>query len=528
MQNLIPKRILESQDVTSLIPVRGKLSLIPENIARQFEVVAFDGDGTQVALITTNTFSEQLKKIYAWLEQAGYTTDVYYTDAAGIAIALWRYTGVAVQEQALQAELKAQHEAIGKNAIAQIMELYPKRSSMDPGEFLMQIIKFAFQAGASDLHFQAQEAHILLRARIDGVLTTICEFNHNEYLAYVQKIKFIGGMKMNIDYLPQDGRLSFEVDLADGVHKKIDVRINTMPWTQSENIVLRYLDSTHATSTFEEIGFRGKNYDQLKAGLDKHEGMILVTGPTGSWKTTTLYTILQTLNDGKRKIITLEDPVEYMIEGIEQSQINYSKWYTFEEWLKAILRHDPDIILVWETRTSETAKTSLNAALTWHLVFSTLHTNNVLESISRLLMMGVEAYLLAPAVKMIIWQRLVRKICSHCMARRKTSDQEHKYITQSLDQIKTIRSDIDLSYDGTVPHSAGCEHCNGTGYIGRTALIEVLEMTDDIKTHIIDNLKNTAQIMQIMRNNGFLTIAEDGLIKMLRGQTTMEELRRVV
>ena len=528
MQNLVPKRILEPQDVSMLTPVRGKLSLIPENLARQFQVVPFDGDWTQVCLITTNTFSEQLKTIYDGLSKAGYTTDVYYTDETGINIALSRYTQATAQEQATQAQMKEQQEATGKNAIAQILEIYPKRSSMDPWEFLIQIIKFAFQAWASDMHWQAQEEHVLLRLRIDGVLKTICEFTHNEYAAYVQKIKFLGGMKMNIDYLPQDGRLSFEVDLANGVHKKIDVRINSMPWTNSESLVLRYLDATHSTSTFEEIGFRWKWYEQLQKALNKHEGMILVTWPTGSWKTTTLYTILHTLNDGTRKIITLEDPVEYMIEGIEQSQINYTKWYTFEEWLKAILRHDPDIILVGETRTAETAQTSLNAALTWHLVFSTLHTNSALDSLSRLIMMWVEPYLLAPALQLIVAQRLVRKACPHCLTKRAVTDQEDAYITKSLETIKSIRPDLIVNYDKTIPHTAWCDHCNQTGYIGRIALLEVMELTPDIRDKIVGNLRNTSEIMQLMRNNWFLTLLEDGLIKMLSGHTTIEELRRVI
>jgi type II secretory ATPase GspE/PulE/Tfp pilus assembly ATPase PilB-like protein len=528
LQNLVAKRILEAQDVAALVPVRGKLSLIPENLARQFQVVPFDGDGANVCLLTTNTFSEQLKTIYDGFSKAGYTSDIYYTDEAGINIALSRYTQASSQEQATQAQMKAQQEATGKNAIAQIMEVYPKRVSMDPGDFLMQLIKFAFQAGASDMHWQAQETHVLLRLRIDGVLKTICEFTHNEYAAYVQKIKFMGGMKMNIDYLPQDGRLSFEVDLANGVHKKIDVRINSMPWTNSESLVLRYLDATHSTSTFEEIGFRWRWYEQLQKALNKHEGMILVTGPTGSGKTTTLYTILHTLNDGSRKIITLEDPVEYMIEGIEQSQINYSKWYTFEEGLKAILRHDPDIILVWETRTAETAMTSLNAALTGHLVFSTLHTNSALDSLSRLMMMGVEAYLLAPALQLIVAQRLVRKICSHCVTKRAVTDQEDAYITKSLSTIQLVRPDLKIAYDKTIPHSPWCDQCNQTGYIGRVALLEVMEITSDIRDKIVWDLRNTAEIMQTMRNNWFLNLMEDGLIKMLAGKTTLEELRRVI
>lgn len=529
MQNQLQKRILEAHEVSTLIPVRGKLSLIPENLAQQYEIVPFDGDGLSVAVLTTNTFSEELKKIYEWLEKAGYTPDIYYTDKAGIDIALTWYVQALAQEQANAQKMKEQKEAIGKNAIAQIMELYPKRSSMDPGEFLMQVIKFGFQAWASDMHLQVQEKNIVLRLRIDGVMKDICTFDRNEYMAYVQKIKFLWWMKMNIDYLPQDGRLAFEVDLPNGTHKKIDVRINTMPWLEWwENVVMRYLDANVSVTTFEEIGFRGKGYEQMKNALGKNEGMILVTGPTGSWKTTTLYTMLQMLNDGTRKIITLEDPVEYTIDGLEQSQINYSKWYTFEEWLKAILRHDPDIILVWETRNAETAKTALNAALTGHLVFSTLHTNNTVESISRLLMMGVEAYLLAPALQIIVAQRLVRKVCPHCVTKREATDQEDAFITKMIQKIQDVRPDLSIPYDRMLATVPGCDHCNGTGYIGRLAVVEVLEMTPDIRAKIIDDLKNTAEIMQLLRNNGFLTIQEDALIKMLAWKTTIEELRRVI
>lgn len=528
MQNILTKKILELSDVQAIKPVRSKILLIPENLATQYQVVAFDGDGKQLCILTTNTFSEQLKTIYDWLTKAGYLPDIYYTDEAGIQLALQRYHQIAEEASAAEQVALQQKEATGNNAITQIMELYPKRWSMDPGEFLLQLIKFAFQAGASDMHRQAEDADVLLRLRIDGVLKTICTFTHMEYAAYVQKIKFIWGMKMNIDYLPQDGRLSFDVDLANNVHKKIDVRINSMPWIKSESLVLRYLDGTRSSSTFEDIGFRGKWYDQLRTALGKHEGMILVTWPTGSWKTTTLYTILRTLNDGSRKLITLEDPVEYMVEGIEQSQINYAKWYTFEEWLKAILRHDPDIILVGETRTAETAMTSLNAALTGHLVFSTLHTNSALDSVSRLLMMGVESYLLAPALQLIVAQRLVRRVCPHCMTQRPVTDQEDAHITKTIKTIQDVRPDLALHYDKTVPHAPGCDHCQWTGYIWRIAIIEVMEVTPDIRNAIVDKSSDTAVIMQLMRNNGFLNLAEDGMIKMLQGQTSIEELRRVI
>lgn len=529
MLNTLTKKILESSDVATLIPDLGKVSLIPQSLARDLQVVAFDGDGKLVRVLTTNTFSEALKETYAWLEKAWYTLNIYYTDETGIATALSWYDRITAQEEAAQQAITQRQEAKGINAIALMRDLWTQRSIMDPGDFLMDMIKFAFQTGASDMHRQSEEAKVILRLRLDGIMQTICDFSHDEYLAYVQKIKFLSGMKMNIDYLPQDGRLSFEVDLADHVHKKIDVRINTMPGTKSENIVLRFLDSAKSVSTFEDIGFRGVGYDALRRGLNKHEGMILVTWPTGSGKTTTLYTILQSLNDGTRTIVTLEDPIEYTIAGIEQSQINHSKGYTFEEWLKAMLRHDPDIVLVGETRNVETAETALNAALTGHLVFSTLHTNSALDTISRLLMMGVKPFLLAPALQVVIAQRLVRKCCPHCLTKRLANEQEKEFITKMLGKIKDARPDLKLARDGNVPHNPGCDHCNNTGYIGRLALLEVMEITEPIREKIVQSASgDTGIIMQYMRANGFLTLLEDGIIKMIAGKTSTEELRRVV
>lgn len=283
MNNALSKKILEANEVSTITPVRSKLLLIPEHIAKQYQVVPFDGEQMTVAVLTTNTFSEALQSIYGGLQKAGYTPDIYYTDEAGIQIALGWYTQAQQEEQRVAQQQKQQQEAVGVNALAQIMELYPKRTSMDPGEFLLQVIKYGFQAGASDLHLQVQEQYIVLRLRIDGVMKEVCQFEPNEYMAYLQKIKFLGGMKMNIDYVPQDGRLAFEVDLANDVHKKIDVRINTMPGLNGlENVVMRYLDSHLSITTFEQIGFWGKGYQQLQSALQKHEGMILVTGPTGS------------------------------------------------------------------------------------------------------------------------------------------------------------------------------------------------------------------------------------------------------
>jgi type II secretory ATPase GspE/PulE/Tfp pilus assembly ATPase PilB-like protein len=227
-----------------------------------------------------------------------------------------------------------------------IQKLFEKRDTMDPGEFILQIVSLSFQAGASDLHFQSQDRGVLVRIRIDGVLQEILAFTHEDFRKYLQKIKFISGAKMNVDYVPEDGRFDFEVDLPDGKKKKIDARVSFIPGIEEESTVIRFLDSETGIRTFEELGFVGKHYDVLKKYLEKNTGIIIFSGPTNSGKTTTLYSILQHLNNGKEKIITLEDPIEYEIPGIQQSQINYNKGYTYEIGLKSILRHDPDIILV--------------------------------------------------------------------------------------------------------------------------------------------------------------------------------------
>jgi len=255
-------------------------------------------------------------------------------------------------------------------------------------------------------------------------------------------------------------------------------------------------------------------------------GIIIITGPTGSGKTTTLYSILNILNTGTNKIITLEDPVEYEMSGIQQSQIDYTKGYDYETGLKAILRHDPNIILVGETRSQETAEISINASLTGHLVFTTLHTNNAIATIGRLISMDVRPYLLAPALQLILGQRLVRKVCPHCANARKASYAEDAEIKKTLDGLLNL-GDIEFpEYKGEIIQANGCEQCNQTGYLGRIAILELLEINDDIRKLIIDE-GTDSEIFAKARLRGFTTMQEDGILKVLQGVTTIEEVNRV-
>ncbi len=527
MPNEITKSILEIDDLQGISPNFEQLKILPQETAEKIETLIFSKEKNTLKILTTNNFSDGLAQLLKSLEEKWYTYEVFYTSPTGFHYALSRYTdmeGIAEQKRKSETEQK---QAAGKWAIAMIQKIFETRDAMEPGDFIMELIRLAFQTWASDLHFQPQEDGVIVRIRIDGVLQELLEFTHQDFIKYLQKMKFISGTKMNIDYLPQDGRFSFEATDVHGEKRKVDVRINFMPGVESESTVIRFLDPTKGISTFENIGFTERTYEILKRNLEKNTGITIFTGPTGSWKTTTLYTILNTLNDGKRKIITLEDPIEYEVNGIQQSQINYSKWYTYEIWLKAILRHDPDIILIWETRSQETAEIAINAALTWHLVFTTLHTNSAIESIPRLTSMDVKPYMLAPSLNLIVAQRLVRKVCPHCGTKRDANYSEQAEIKEALKKMKDLDPKLDIPFDGKIPEVVGCDQCNGSGYQWRIAIIETFEITDDIKKMIVDN-KIGIDLYAKAREEWFLTLQEDGIIKMLKWITTLDELRRVL
>lgn len=527
MSNELSKSILEIDDLQGISPNFEQLKILPAETAQKIETLIFAKDKNTLKILTTNNFPEWLTSLLKSLEDKWYKYEVFYTSPTGFTYAMSRYTDmdtIATQKRKAETDQK---QAAGKWAIAMIQKIFEKRDTMEPGDFIMELIRLAFQTGASDLHFQPQEDGLIVRIRIDGVLQELLEFTHEDFRKYLQKIKFISGTKMNIDYLPQDGRFSFEATDIDGQKRKVDVRVNFMPGMESESTVMRFLDPTKGISTFEKIGFSEKTYEVLKRNLEKNTGITIFTWPTGSWKTTTLYTILNSLNDGKRKIITLEDPIEYEVKGIQQSQINYNKWYTYEIWLKAILRHDPDIILVGETRTKETAEIAINAALTWHLVFTTLHTNSAIESIPRLTSMEIKPYMLAPSLNLIVAQRLVRKVCPHCGSKRDANYGEQAEIKEAIKKMSDLDIKLDVPFDGKIPQAVGCDKCNGSGYQWRIAIIETFEITEDIKKMIVDG-KIGVDLYSKARENGFLTLKEDGIIKMLKGETTLDELRRVL
>ena len=527
MSTLI-KTIIETAEIPNLKPDFSVLKIIPKDIAEQAQTLIFSSpDKHTLQLLTTNNFPEKTQHLTEQLHAKGFSTQIFYTTSEGFAQALSRYQEVDQQEHLAFLQSEKEKKADWKSAISFLSELYEKRESMEPWEFIKEIIRLSFQAGASDLHFQPQEDGILLRLRVDGVLVQVLSFSHQEFWKYMQKIKFISGVKMNIDYIPQDGRFSFQASDKDGNLRTIDARISFMPGIKTESIVIRFLDAQKSVDSFEEIWFSPDQISLLESSIRKTTGIIIITGPTWSWKTTTLYTTLKKLNDGSKKIITLEDPIEYKISGLQQSQINYEKGYTYELGLKAILRQDPDIILIWETRSKETASIAINAALTWHLVFTTLHTNSALDSLSRLMNMQVEPFLLAPALQLIIGQRLVRKLCPRCSKLQQASPEQDSEIRTTLSHLQKKDPKIWLNYNGQIPTAVGCPHCNGSWYLGRIAIIEILEINDELRKKLINGMQGE-NLLPLAESFGFINMKEDWILKVLEGITDLTEIHRVL
>lgn len=374
-------------------------------------------------------------------------------------------------------------------------------------KLLNSIIKQAIKMKASDIHIEPLERVLRVRFRVDGDLQEIMRPQKSSHSAVVTRIKIMGKMNIAEKRVPQDGRVEMEMDGHD-----IDMRIAVMPTVYGEKVVIRLLDRSSVLMTKNQLGFSQNNMDTFEKVIQHPHGIILVTGPTGSGKTTTLYTVLQELNKIDRNIITVEDPVEYRISGINQSQVNVKAGLTFASGLRSILRQDPDIIMIGEIRDQETAQIAVRAAITGHLVLSTLHTNDTLSTVSRLMDMGIEPYLITSSVVGIMAQRLVKKICTSCNVSYEPSLKEKRILGLENGQL--------------IKKGEGCNACNHTGYKGRTGIHEILPMYDNIKT-LIDQHKPMEEIRERALESGMVTLRDSARQLVLEGTTTVEELMKL-
>lgn len=385
---------------------------------------------------------------------------------------------------------------------------------------LRDVSIWALVVWSSDVHYECFETYVVVRFRIDWVLVDIFRLTHTEYKKIVERLKYAAGLKLNISNVPQDGKYSLKID----GNKKIDVRVSTLPIHYGENIVCRILDSQKAIIDFEDLWFFWTSKRMLERAVSQKDGMILVTGPTGSGKTTTLYTILNKLNSREKKIITLEDPIEYELEWVVQSEIDDKNGITFQSGLKACLRQDPDIIMVWEIRDYETLNTATSASLTGHLVLSTLHTKSAADTLDRIINMWLKPYILASALDTIIAQRLIRRICPDCKVEKEKTPQDIGILEAMMKEtgMHALSTDHMKLYKWE-----WCSTCNNSGYKGRMGVYEIITLNEKIRD-LIRSWGSVEEVISEARNWDLITMKEDGILKAIKWFTTIEEILRVV
>jgi type II secretory ATPase GspE/PulE/Tfp pilus assembly ATPase PilB-like protein len=409
-------------------------------------------------------------------------------------------------------------------SVADIQEAAQKVTTT---ELLDLILVSAAKLGSSDVHIEPGAEDFLVRFRVDGILQDVLKMKLNAYKFLLSRIKFLAKLKMDVVNQPQDGRFSIKRK-----EQEIDLRVSALPSAYGESLVLRLLGQEMSIKKLSDLGFRPDALEIIDQAISRPHGMILNTGPTGSGKSTTLYAIIVQLKKPGIKIISLEDPIEYRISGVEQSQIDPEGGYTFAEGLRAAMRQDPDILMVGEVRDKETAEIAVQAALTGHLLLTTLHSNTAPAALPRLLEIGVRPFLLAGSINLIMGQRLVRKICQKCAEdftpTEPVWDEIKKILSSMEDKLSPeIKSKLELSYDQIrLKRGRGCIACNQTGFSGRQVLVEVLVPTPEIET-LIAKQATIAEFTKTALSQGMITMEQDGLIKVLQGTTTTAEVWRV-
>jgi len=493
---------------------------IPEPIATTHRIVAFDADNKEIKLATLDP--ENIEIIEFIKKKTGLEPKIHITTPENISEVIKQY------HKSLKAEFDYLDEKKGgENADKDLKKL---AEDLPVVRVVDTLLEYSIIEGASDIHIEPEEKDVLVRYRIDGILRNVMVLPKNIHSGIIARIKILANLKVDEHRLPQDGR--FKVTTKD---YKVSFRVSIIPSYDGEKIVLRLLNEKTQVLTLEQLGFQSRPLDIVKKNIDKPHGIILVTGPTGSGKTTTLYTIMNILNVPEVNISTIEDPIEYRMQHVNQSQVNTKIGYTFAGALRAFLRQDPDIIMVGEIRDQETAEIAIHAAMTGHLVLSTIHTNDAPSTMSRLTEMGVPAFLIANTMNLIIAQRLVRKICPDCIQSfnlDKAAIQElEKFvdvenILQTMEREKIILKAKEGLGSLLFYRGKGCKNCNNSGYKGRIGIYEVLENNEDISVLVTKNA-STSDIKEKAISKGMLTLIEDGFIKAKNGITTLEEIMRV-
>jgi len=507
------------------------LSKVTEEESRRLKVVCFFYDGEQFRLGAAQA-TEEVKKMLDNLNQELHCQGkIYLISETSLEIAQKLYATLPKVREIVRG-VKITEEELNKysDSFASFRDLQAEIAKVDVTQIISLMLAAAVKSRSSDVHIEGGEKESKVRFRVDGILHDVAALDKKIWPKVMSRLKLLAKVKINVEDRPQDGRFSIFMQA-----RQIDIRVSFLPTSFGESVVMRLLDSNQEDISFEKLGLIGKSYEELKRQIERPNGMVITTGPTGSGKTTTLYSVLKKLNDKETKIITIEDPIEYQLEGVNQSQV--SEFYTFAKGLRSIVRQDPDIIMVGEIRDLDTAEIAIQAALTGHLVLSTIHTNDASGTVPRFLSMGVKPYLLAPALNAMIGQRLVRKICEQCKTETALTDEQKKRIEEIMSKMnesafaeamadKVEKNQIDWNkvkfFKG-----AGCDACQGLGYKGRVGIYEIMVMNAEIEKLIQAGKVSEFDIQAVAAQNGMITMAQDGILKAMQGITSVEEVLRV-
>lgn len=492
---------------------------IPEPIASTHKVIAFDADDKEIKIAALNP--EDIEIFEFINKKTGLKPVIYLTTPENFNEAIKQY------HKSLKAEFK---DFADENADSGDENLKKLAENLPIVRIVDTLLEYAIFEGASDIHIEPEEKDVIARYRIDGILRTVMTLPKNVQAGIIARIKILSNLKIDEHRLPQDGR--FKISAKE---HKVSFRVSIIPTFDGEKVVMRLLPEKAQVLTLEQLGLQQSAFESIKKNISKPHGMILVTGPTGSGKTTTLYTIMNILNTPEVNIVTIEDPIEYRMPRINQSQVNPKIGYTFANGLRAFLRQDPNIIMVGEIRDQETAEIAIHAAMTGHLVLSTLHTNDAITALPRLADMGVPSFLVASTTNIIIAQRLVRKICPNCIQSYKLDKRTLDELKQQIDiekimrmlETKKIISSAKQGIESLLFYRGkGCKQCSSMGYKGRIGIYEVLEITKEMAELILKKATQ-AELQKQADKQNMLSIIEDGFIKAKNGITTIEEIMRV-
>lgn len=497
------------------------LKIISREEAEQNLAMPFYRMGKKLRITVAHPTNPGTLELITKLKKQGYLVNLNLSSEEGIKDALHLYdTDQYIVKKEINTQMDEAKIQTYEKELADLQTLGAKLSNVNSEEAVYLINVGALRSGSSDIHLEAEDQFVRARFRIDGILHEVFRIEKSAWHNISNQLKYMAKLRLNVTNIPQDGRYYFTVN-----NRKIDVRVSVIPTEYGESFVMRLLDSSRHLISFEELGFSGPYLTKIENLTKISHGMILVTGPTGSGKTTTLYTMLAQFNKPEAKIITLEDPIEYHLPGISQSQINEKGGYNFASGLRSILRQDPEVIMIGEIRDLETAETAAQAALTGHVMLSTLHTNSAIETIPRLINIGLPSFMIGPSLNTIIAQRLCRRICPNCSKPKPIPKAELDELQRVLETIKSVRPAEALAIPDTLPVAEGCEICNHTGYKGRVTVAEFLEIDFEMKDLIL-NKASTTKMIEAARRKGMITMREDGVLKVLQGITTLEEVHR--